>query len=87
MIEVMHSFGEVGCSPFKMTHTSSALAKRLKILDGEACAVMEATSNYYFSITMALHKARLYVSVVNTFWVHDYGNNTLWRATTDKKTP
>ena len=88
MIAVMRPFGEVVCSPFEVPHTSSelsALAKRLKSLDGETRVVMEATGNYHLPIAMVLHEAGIYVSVVNAMLVHDYGNNTLRRAKTDKK--
>lgn len=88
MIAVMRPFGEVVCSPFEVAHTSSelsALAKRLKSLDGETRVVMEATGNYHLPIAMALHEAGIYVSVVNAMLVHDYGNDTLRRAKTDKK--
>ena len=88
MIAVMRPFGEVVCSPFEVSHTSSelsALAKRLKSMDGETRVVMEATGNYHLPIAIALHEAGIYVSVVNAMLVHDYGNNTLRRAKTDKK--
>lgn len=88
MIAVMRPFGEVVCSPFEVPHTSSelsALARRLKSLDGETRVVMEATGNYHLPIAIVLHKAGIYVSVVNAMLVHDYGNNTLRRAKTDKK--
>lgn len=88
MIAVMRPFGEVICSPFEVSHTSSelsTLARRLKSLDGEIRVVMEATGNYHLLIAMALHEAGLYVSVVNAMLVHDYGNNMLRRAKTDKK--
>ena len=88
MIAVMRPFGEVVCSPFEVPHTTSelsALAKRLKSLDGETRVVMEATGNYHLPIAVALHEAGIYVSVVNAMLVHDYGNNTLRRAKTDKK--
>ena len=88
MIAVMRPFGEVVCSPFEVPHTSSelsALAKRLKSLDGETRVVMEATGNYHLPIAVALHEAGIYVSVVNAMLVHGYGNNSLRRAKTDKK--
>ena len=88
MIAVMRPFGEVVCSPFEVPHTSSelsALARRLKSLDGETRVVMEATGNYHLPIAMMLHEAGIYVSVVNAMLVHDYGNNSLRRAKTDKK--
>lgn len=76
MIAVMRPFGEVVCSPFEVLHTSSelsALAKRLKSLDGETRVVMEATGNYHLPIAVALHEAGIYVSVVNAILVHNYG--------------
>lgn len=88
MIAVMRPFGEVVCSPFEVPHTSSelsALARRLKSLDGETRVVMEATGNYHLPIAVALHEAGIYVSVVNPMLVHDYGNNSLRRAKTDKQ--
>ena len=88
MIAVMRPFGEVVCSPFEVPHTSSelsALAKRLKSLDGETRVVMEATGNYHLPIAVALHEAGIYVSVVNAMLVHGYGNNSLRRAKTDKQ--
>src|SRR5699024_11553242 len=45
----------------------------------------EATNNYHAPVAWLLHDARLYVSVVNAMLVHDYGNNSLRRAKTDKK--
>ena len=36
-------------------------------------------------VAWLLHDAGLYVSVVNAMLVHDYGNNSLRRAKTDKK--
>ena len=47
--------------------------------------VMEATGNYHAPVAWLLHDAGLYVSVVNAMLVHDYGNNSLRRAKTDKK--
>lgn len=88
MIAVMRPFGEVVCSPIEVPHTSSelsALARRLKSLDGETRVVMEATGNYHLPIAVALHEAGIYVSVVNPMLVHDYGNNSLRRAKTDKQ--
>lgn len=88
MIAVMRPFGEAVCSPFEVSRTSSelsALARRLKSLDGETRVVMEATGNYHLPIAVALHEAGIYVSVVKAMLVHDYGNNTLRRAKTDKK--
>lgn len=88
MIAVMRPFGEVVLSPFEVQHTASELselAKTLKSLAGETRVVMEATGNYHVPVALELHGAGLYVSVVNAILVHDYGNNSLRRAKTDKK--
>lgn len=88
MIAVMRPFGEVVVSPFEVRHTASELselAKLLKSLDGETRVVMESTGNYHTPVVRLLHDAGLYVSVVNAMLVHDYGNNSLRRAKTDKK--
>ena len=88
MIAVMRPFGEVVISPFEVQHTASELselAKLLKSLDGETRVVMESTGNYHTPVAWLLHDAGFYVSVVNAMLVHDYGNNSLRRAKTDKK--
>lgn len=88
MVAVMRPFGEVVISPFEVQHTASELselAKLLKSLDGETRVVMESTGNYHTPVAWLLHDAGLYVSVVNAMLVHDYGNNSLRRAKTDKK--
>ena len=88
MIAVMRPFGEVVVSPFEVRHTASELselARLLKSLDGETRVVMESTGNYHAPVAWLLHDAGLYVSVVNAMLVHDYGNNSLRRAKTDKK--
>ena len=87
-IAVMRPFGEVVFSPFEVSHTESelsALAGRLKSLDGETRVVMEATGNYHAPVAKLLHDAGLYVSVVNAKLVHDYSNNELRRVKTDRK--
>lgn len=88
MIAVMRPFGEVVYSPFEVPHTASELsdlAKKLKSLDGETKVVMEATGNYHLPIAMALYEAGIYVSIVNPMLIHDYRNDTLRRAKTDRK--
>lgn len=88
MVAVMRPFGEVVISPFEVRHSSSELsklAKLLKSLNGESRVVLESTGNYHAPVAKMLHDAGLYVSVVNAMLVHDYGNNSLRRAKTDKK--
>jgi len=88
MIAVMRPFGEIVLSPFEVSHSPSelsALAKQLKSLNGETRVVMEATGNYHLPIAMALYEAGIYVSVVNAILVHNYGNNTIRKAKTDRK--
>ena len=87
-IVVMRPFGEVVVSPFEVLHTDSELselARLLKSLNGETRVVMESTGNYHTPVAWLLHGAGFYVSVVNAMLVHDYGNNSLRRAKTDRK--
>ena len=88
MVAVMRPFGEVVLAPFEISHTDkdlTNLAKKLKSLPGETRVVMEATGSYHVPVAWMLYSAGLYVSVVNAVLVHDYGNNSLRRAKTDKK--
>lgn len=88
MVCAMRPFGEVVLQPFEIGHTDSELsklAKQLKSLNSETCVVMEATGNYHTPVARILHEAGIYVTVVNAMLVHDYGNNSLRRAKTDKK--
>ena len=88
MIAVMRPFGEVVVSPFEFHHTDSELcelAKLLRSLPGETRIVMEATGNYHLPVAWLLNDSGFYVSVVNAMLVHDYRNNSLRRAKTDKK--
>lgn len=87
-VAVMRPFGEVVLSPFEVVHTDkdlTNLAKKLKSLPGETRVVMEYTGYYHAPVATALHDAGIYVSTVNAMLVHDYGNNSLRRAKTDKK--
>ena len=88
MIAVMRPFGEVVLPPFEVEHTVSELsdlANQLKSLDGETRVVMESTGNYHTPVATLLAGNGFYVSVINAMLVHDYGNNSLRRAKTDKK--
>lgn len=88
MIAVMRSFGEVVVSPFEIHHTDSELCELTKLLSGlsgETRVVMESTGNYHLPVAWLLNDSGFYVSVVSAMLVHDYGNNSLRRAKTDKK--
>ena len=88
MVAVMRPFGEVVFSPFEVSHADkdlNDLVKKLKSLPGETRVVMEHTGYYHAPIAVALHEAGIFVSAVNAMLVHDYGNNSLRRAKTDKK--
>ncbi len=88
MIAVMRPFGEIVCSPFEISHTDSELSKlarTLKSLPGETRVVMEYTGYYHAPVAKVLCDSGIYVSVVNAILVHDYGNNSLRRAKTDRK--
>ena len=88
MIAVMRPFGEVVVSPFEIHHTDSELCELTKLLSGlsgETRVVMESTGNYHLPVAWLLNDSGFYVSVVNAMLVHDYGNNSLRRAKTDKK--
>lgn len=87
-VAVMRPLGEAVILPFEVLHTASelkALADLLKSIDGETRVVMEHTGNYHLAIASVLHNAGLYVSAVNAMLVHNYGNNSLRRAKTDKR--
>ena len=76
MIAVMRPFGELVFPPFEIHHTDSELcelAKLLRSLPGET------------RVAWLLNDSGFYVSVVNAMLVHDYRNNSLRRAKTDKK--
>ena len=94
VLDSVYSQGRASASPVSYTHLDvykrqanelSELAGLLKSLDGETRVVMESTGNYHAPVAWLLHDAGLYVSVVNAMLVHDYGNNSLRRAKTDKK--
>ena len=88
MIAVMRPFGEMVVSPFEIHHTDSELCELTKLLSGlsgETRVVMESTGNYHLPVAWLLNDSGFYVSVVNAMLVHDYGNNSLRRAKTDKK--
>jgi len=87
MVAIMRLFGEVVASPFEVNHTGSELselANKLKSLNGETKVIMECTGVYYMPVAYALREAGLFVSTVHAKLIHDYGNNTIRKAKTDK---
>ena len=87
MVMAMRPFGEVVFKPRKVLHTAGeleSLAGFLKDLGGEVRAVTEATGRYHEPVAEALHRAGIFVSVVNPKLIKDYGNNTLRKVKTDK---
>ena len=88
MIAVIRPLGKMVIPPFEVGHTATELCElsgRLKDLDGETRIVMEATGNYHLPVASFLYDSGFYISVMNAMLVHSYGNNSLRRATTDKK--
>ena len=88
MVCIMRPFGEVVASPFEVLHTTQALdelAKMIEDLDGETKVIMECTGTYYLPVAYALHEAGLFVSTIHAQIIHNFGNNTIRRAKTDKK--
>ena len=86
-VAVMRPSGETLIPPYEVCHTIdelNALAQRLKGLDGETRVVIEATGNYHAPIAWWLHDSGFYVSVINPVLMHNYGNNSLRNAKTDK---
>ena len=88
MVAVMRPGGEVIIPPFELLHTDSelsALAKRLKSLNGETKVVMEYTGSYYQPIAYALHESGLFVSAVHAKLIHDNGKDeSIRQIKTDK---
>jgi len=86
-VAVMRSLGEVVASPYEVKHIDSdlsELARKLRKLKGETKVVMESTGSYHLPIADTLHKAGLYVAVVNPQLTHDYGNNSIRRSHNDR---
>ena len=86
-VAVVRPFGEIVALPFEVTHIGSELSKlaeMLKNLKGETRVVMECTGSYHLPIAFALHEMGLFVSTINAQLTHDFGNNTIRKAKTDK---
>lgn len=83
----MRPFGEVALPPREFLHTSeglSALTESLRLIEGNARVILEATGRYHEPVVMALHEAGIFVSIVNPKLIKDFGNNSLRKVKTDK---
>ena len=83
---VLHPGDVVIHKPFDVLHTSknlNQLSKYLRSLDGDTKIVMECTSRYHEPMANALHKAGLFVSVVNPHIIKNFGNNSLRNVKSD----
>lgn len=88
MIAALKPFGELVIKPYEVIHTSSELKKlanSLKSLDGETRVIMECTGRYHECVAETLTKFGVFVCTVNPILIHNYGNNSVRRAKTDKK--
>lgn len=89
MVAAVNSSKKVTLTPREFEHTQIGLERliysHLLTLDGEVRVIMEATGRYHEPIASALQEAGIYVSIVNPIVIHDYGNNSVRRAKTDKK--
>ncbi len=87
-VAVLRPFEEIVAEPFDVIHNGNDLRKLIdfiKSLPSQIKVVMEYTGNYYEPIACTLHNAGIFVSVVNTILVHDYGGNSIRKVKTDKK--
>lgn len=85
---VLRPFGEVVALPFDIFHNDNDLNRLVALirsLPGESRVVMEYTGTYFEPIAQFLHNNNIFVSIVNTLLVHDYGGNSLRKVKTDKK--
>ncbi|MBR1563542.1 MAG: IS110 family transposase [Ruminococcus sp.] len=86
-VAVIQPFGVVIAAPYDVSHTDSdlrELANFIKSLPGETRVVMEYTGTYYEPIANALHKAGIFVSVVNPLVIDDYDTNRVRKVKTDR---
>lgn len=72
--------------PFDVPHTSKDLNQLSEYpgsLDGDTKIVMECTGRYHEPMANALHKAGLFVSVVNPHLIKNFGSNSLRKVKSD----
>ena len=86
-VAIMKPGGAVVKAPFDVKHTTKeldGLAKLILSLEGETRVVLENTGNYSEPVIKAIHDAGIFVCPLNAKLLHNYGGNTIRRATTDK---
>ena len=79
-VAVLQPGGTVIRKPFDVSRTSQSLHQLtdyLRSLVGSTKIVMECTDRYHKPIVKALSEAGLFVSVVNSHLIKNFGNNSL----------
>lgn len=87
-VAIMQSFGVVAASPFEVSHNGQELkelVERVKLLPGGTKVVIGYTGNYYEPIAQYLHNEGIFVSAINALLLHNYSENSIRKAKTDKK--
>ena len=88
MIAIRRPSGEVILPPAQVNHTAEELThmvKRLREIGGDIRIVMEHTGMYWRPIAHAMKKAGFFGSVVNAVLIHNFSDNSLRKAKTDKE--
>lgn len=87
MVAILRSYGEIFSWPFEIKHTSSniqSLIEQIKSIEGVSCTVMEYTGRYYEPLARELFWAGLFITVVNSKLIKDFGGNSLPKVKSDK---
>ena len=77
VVAALRPLGEVAIVPREFSHTAiglKTLAKELLALGENTRVAMEATGHYHEPVAAALHKAGLFVSVLNPIVIHEAGS-------------
>ena len=85
-IAVLQPAGVIIRKPFDVSHTSqqlNELSSYLNSLEGDTKVVMECTGRYHEPMANALHKAGLFVSIVNPHLIKNFGINSLRKVKSD----
>jgi len=89
-VAAVNSAKEVVLTPRDFDHTEIGLERLIynELLslaaNGEVKVIMEATGRYHEPVAQALHEAGVFVCVLNPLVTHNYGNNTIRKARSDK---